>query len=466
MKTASGRDFENRLAEVLLERGLCERSALDAALTIRKQKNDGKGLLDCLLELELITPAQARLLSSELCPAEEGEQPPEISGYEILGLSQSNDRVSIWRAHQQSVDREVLLKVLPKGSFSDHNAEQRFRLEGKLLASLNHRHISGAIDMGETEECLYLVLHQFRGRRLADILAESAPLPAEQTIAIGAYISDALCHMHGKGIAHGNVCPENIIVTEDGHALLCGFETICEEGPWQPRNNERYHFRDFDKQTWCACDIFALGCTLFTCATGVDPLALPEFKDNLSRPIPCKYNLRIGQRMGSIIFTALNTLPRRGYKSAEQMHKDLLYVAEGQKPLNAETMPGLWGKSVPSLPAWPTSKAGVAALIALAGLLGLLLGAYASFSAHSDIFFSKELSGELRAQEHWRESKFSATGEPPARALWLEAKRIASSDAAKPGEIEFIYRKLIREYPGSAYGQAALERLKRLKDNE
>ena len=466
MKTASGRDFEKKLADVLLERGLCERSALDAALTIRKQKNEDKSLLDCLLELELITPAQARRLSDELCPNKKNTQPPEVPGYDIREISQQNERVSIWQAHQQSVDREVLLKVLPKGSFSDHGAEERFRQEGKLLASLNHRHISGAIDMGETEECLYLVLHQFRGRRLSEILAESSPLPAEQTIAIGAYISDALCHMHGKGIAHGNLCPENIIVTEDGHALLCGFETICEEGPWQPGKQARYHFRDFDKQTWCACDIFALGCTLFTCATGVDPLALPEFKDNLSRPIPCKFNLRIGQRMGGIIYTAMNTLPRRGYKSAEQMHKDLLYIAEGQKPLTAETMPGLWGKSLPSLPAWPTSRAGVAALIVTAGLLGLLLGAYASYSAHTEMFFGEELSREARAQEHWRESRFPTTATPPARALWQEAQRMTAGGVAKPGEIEFLYRKLIREYPGSAYGQAALERLKRLKDNE
>lgn len=72
----------------------------------------------------------------------------------------------VYRAHDEQLDRDVALKILPAGLLADESARNRFRREALALAKLNHPNIETVYELGSAEHMDYLAMELIPGETL------------------------------------------------------------------------------------------------------------------------------------------------------------------------------------------------------------------------------------------------------------------------------------------------------------
>ncbi|WP_025272702.1 serine/threonine-protein kinase [Haloglycomyces albus] len=134
----------------------------------------------------------------------------------------------IWKASDTVLERTVAVKLLLPSLVTDQEFIQRFQAEAKTVAALDHPNIVSVYDYGETRtedgsDTAYLVMQYVDGQSLADLIEQRGTLPAEEILPVVAAIARALQHAHGHGIVHRDIKPGNILLRQDGQALLTDF---------------------------------------------------------------------------------------------------------------------------------------------------------------------------------------------------------------------------------------------------
>lgn len=128
----------------------------------------------------------------------------------------------VYRAHDETLDRDVALKVLPPDALADEAARARFRQEALALSQLNHPHICTIYEVGEANGQSYIAMELVEGRPLA-ALVPSDGLPVETVIRYGLQIADALAHAHQRGLMHRDLKSSNVVITIEGRAKVLDF---------------------------------------------------------------------------------------------------------------------------------------------------------------------------------------------------------------------------------------------------
>lgn len=127
----------------------------------------------------------------------------------------------VHRAHDQVLDRPVAVKLLR--DVPDNDADRdRFIAEARTLAQLNHRNLVTVLDAGTSGVRPYLVMELIEGRALADCCAGTTLDPGS-VAAVGAQLAEALAYVHSCGIVHRDVKPGNVLLADDGRAMLTDF---------------------------------------------------------------------------------------------------------------------------------------------------------------------------------------------------------------------------------------------------
>ncbi|MDQ3995109.1 MAG: protein kinase [Actinomycetota bacterium] len=143
--------------------------------------------------------------------------------YELEELLGSGGMSNVYRAHDRVLERRVALKVLHDRYSGDPEYVERFRREAQAIASLSHPNIVTIIDRGEFEGCQFIVFEHIRGETLKDIVADEAPLPVEQALALVHQAARGLAYAHGSGIVHRDVKPQNVLIDQEGIAKVTDF---------------------------------------------------------------------------------------------------------------------------------------------------------------------------------------------------------------------------------------------------
>ncbi|GAA2860878.1 hypothetical protein Acy02nite_57220 [Actinoplanes cyaneus] len=129
----------------------------------------------------------------------------------------------VWRADDESLGREVAIKVLSAALAGDPALRQRIRAEARAAAGLLHPGVVAVFDYGELTEAgrvlSYVVMELVEGRSMADMLT-GEPLAWELTVLIGAEVAAALAAAHRAGVVHRDVKPGNVMVTATGIKLV------------------------------------------------------------------------------------------------------------------------------------------------------------------------------------------------------------------------------------------------------
>lgn len=132
---------------------------------------------------------------------------------------------SVYLGHQQDIDRDVAIKVLPPHPGQDSRFVERFRLEARTIARLQHPHILPVYDYGDEDGILYLVMAYVRGGSLADRIRKGAMSPADAE-RLMTQMGSALDYAHRQNVVHRDVKPANILLDHEGHALLTDFGIV------------------------------------------------------------------------------------------------------------------------------------------------------------------------------------------------------------------------------------------------
>ena len=142
--------------------------------------------------------------------------------YTVLAPIGSGGMGEVYRARDEKLGRQVAMKLLPSHFASDPDRRARLESEARILAALNHPHISAIYGVEEVEGCPALVLEFVEGETLAERLATS-PLPLAQALAIARQIAEALEAAHERGIIHRDLKPGNIKITPGGVVKVLDF---------------------------------------------------------------------------------------------------------------------------------------------------------------------------------------------------------------------------------------------------
>src|SRR5689334_6273260 len=145
-----------------------------------------------------------------------------LGQYEIIEPLGAGGMGEVYRARDTRLKRDVAIKVLPDFLTYDRHRLQRFELEARAAAALNHPNILAVYQMGTHEDQQYLVSELLEGETLWERLRRG-PLPFRKVIDYGVQIANGLAAAHEKGIVHRDLKPENLFVTKDGRVKILDF---------------------------------------------------------------------------------------------------------------------------------------------------------------------------------------------------------------------------------------------------
>lgn len=302
----------------------------------------------------------------------------------------------VYLAVQESLGREVALKVLRPELQGSAVAAERFRREARALAELRHDHLVAIFGGGEEHGVRYLAMELVPGRSLDERLLAEPGAPrggaVAQRVRWIAQIARGLQHAHERGVVHRDVKPANVRITPDDRARLLDFglarrtatagATLTESFAGSPSYAAPEQIAQggtIDART----DVYALGVTLYECLTGALPYAGATVEQLFHRilaglPEPPRRRVpQLPRDLEVVVLKAMERRPEQRYASAAALADDLEAVLElrpirGRPPAARERA----RRIVERHPLLATFAATAAA--ALLGLLALLVAQHAS----------------------------------------------------------------------------------------
>lgn len=145
-----------------------------------------------------------------------------LKHYRILEQIGAGGMGVVYRAHDEELDRDVAIKVLPAGTFADDSASRRFRKEALSLARLNHPNVATIHEFSSDNHIDFLVTEYIPGLSLESKIA-GRPLPAQKIINLGIQLAHGLAAAHDQNIVHRDLKPANLRVTPDGRLKILDF---------------------------------------------------------------------------------------------------------------------------------------------------------------------------------------------------------------------------------------------------
>jgi predicted ATPase len=129
----------------------------------------------------------------------------------------------VWLAREPGLDRRVAVKVLAPELVADDGFRERFLVEMRLAASLDHPHVCPVYRAGEEDGLLFLVLRYVPGENLGASIAQAGALEPKRALELLGDLAAALDAAHAHGLLHRDVKPENVLLDEEQNAYLADF---------------------------------------------------------------------------------------------------------------------------------------------------------------------------------------------------------------------------------------------------
>ncbi|GHE13170.1 serine/threonine-protein kinase [Streptomyces alanosinicus] len=217
-----------------------------------------------------------------------GRQPEAGAGrlvdgrYRLLGKLGHGGMGTVWRAKDETVDREVAVK---EPRVPDHlpeqeraNAFERMRREARAAARLDHPAVVNVHDVAVVDGRPWIVMELVRGRTLGDALREGT-LGAPEAARIGLQVLGALEAAHAAGVLHRDVKPDNVLLGRYDRVVLTDFGIARIEGDTQLTDTGGFvgspeyiaPERVLGQRPGPASDLWSLGVLLYTATEGVSP---------------------------------------------------------------------------------------------------------------------------------------------------------------------------------------------------
>lgn len=202
-----------------------------------------------------------------------------IPGYRILRPIGEGGMASVFLAVQESLDREVALKVMAPALAANSEFTDRFLKEGRITAKLQHQNLVTVYDIGTHSGIYYLAAEYIPGGTLKDRVTAGG-LTTGEILDIAVDVARGLDFAHGKGFVHRDVKPGNILFRNDGSVVLADFgiakamdnsssQTMAGASIGTPdyMSPEQARAEPVDGRS----DLYSLGTVLYEMLTGAPP---------------------------------------------------------------------------------------------------------------------------------------------------------------------------------------------------
>ncbi len=135
-----------------------------------------------------------------------------VSHYAIRSRLGAGGMGEVYLAHDQTLGRDVAVKVLPAGLAADGARLARFVLEARAASALTHPNVAAVHELGRHDDLHFIVMEYVEGRSLEAVLRDG-PLPLDRALEIAVRIAHALDAAHGIGITHRDIKPANVMLS-------------------------------------------------------------------------------------------------------------------------------------------------------------------------------------------------------------------------------------------------------------
>ncbi|MFE8939151.1 serine/threonine-protein kinase [Streptomyces sp. NPDC007872] len=141
---------------------------------------------------------------------------------------------TVWRAVDETLGRTVAVKELRFPSSIDEDEKRRLITrtlrEAKAIARIRNNGAVTVYDVVDEDDRPWIVMELIEGKSLADAVREDGTLTPRRAAEVGLAILDVLRSAHREGILHRDVKPSNVLIAEDGRAVLTDFGIAQVEG--------------------------------------------------------------------------------------------------------------------------------------------------------------------------------------------------------------------------------------------
>jgi serine/threonine-protein kinase len=147
-----------------------------------------------------------------------------IAHYNILERLGTGALGDVFRARDLKVGRTVALMLVPQELIEPAGASRRdtFLAQARAAQALNHPNIATLFDVVEQDGRCYLAYEFAAGPSLRDEMG-GRPVNLRRAIELAAQVGDALAEGHSRGLVHGDLRPDNIVITPKGSPKILNF---------------------------------------------------------------------------------------------------------------------------------------------------------------------------------------------------------------------------------------------------
>jgi serine/threonine-protein kinase len=158
----------------------------------------------------------------------------KVAHYNILERLGGGALGDVFRARDTRVGRTVALMQPPARLVSDAERRARFVEDARVAANLNHPNIAALFDVVDEDGRCYLAYEFAAGPSLRQEMS-GVRLGVRRAVELAAQISDALAEGHARGIVHGDLRPDTVVVTPKGSTKILNFGMV----PWTEGGSAR-----------------------------------------------------------------------------------------------------------------------------------------------------------------------------------------------------------------------------------